>query len=106
MPARLSSFRLLAMAAPHGMLVGGAAGKAAHLVGCESPRRQLPDSDGEHIRGAGRSQTARCSDVEATAAQWINRPIAVGATWVASKPGGFKLRGCTINQSMQRSFTA
>jgi hypothetical protein len=24
----------------------GAAGKAANLVGCESPRRQLPDSDG------------------------------------------------------------
>lgn len=26
--------------------LGGAAGKAANLVGCESPRRQLPDSDG------------------------------------------------------------
>src|SRR4029453_9268598 len=38
MPAGLASFRLLAIASPHGMLVGGAAGKAAHLVGCESPR--------------------------------------------------------------------
>ena len=26
--------------------LGGAAGKTANLVGCESPRRQLPDSDG------------------------------------------------------------
>ena len=26
--------------------LGGAAGKAANLVGCKSPRRQLPDSDG------------------------------------------------------------
>ncbi len=34
--------------------LGGAAGKAANLVGCESPRRQLPDSDGEHIRGTAR----------------------------------------------------
>ena len=47
---------------------GGAAGKAANLVGCESPRRQLPDSDGEHIRGTAREQTVRCSDVKATAA--------------------------------------
>jgi len=29
-----------------GSPLGGAAGKAANLVGCESPRRQLPDSDG------------------------------------------------------------
>ena len=29
-----------------GPALGGAAGKAANLVGCESPRRQLPDSDG------------------------------------------------------------
>ena len=29
-----------------GSTLGGAAGKAANLVGCESPRRQLPDSDG------------------------------------------------------------
>jgi len=29
-----------------GTALGGAAGKAANLVGCESPRRQLPDSDG------------------------------------------------------------
>jgi hypothetical protein len=29
-----------------GVHVGGAAGKAAKLVGCKSPRRQLPDSDG------------------------------------------------------------
>ena len=29
-----------------GTTLGGAAGKAANLVGCESPRRQLPDSDG------------------------------------------------------------
>jgi hypothetical protein len=29
-----------------GPTLGGAAGKAANLVGCESPRRQLPDSDG------------------------------------------------------------
>src|SRR5262245_2516477 len=29
-----------------GSSLGGAAGKAANLVGCESPRRQLPDSDG------------------------------------------------------------
>ena len=48
--------------------LGGAAGKAANLVGCESPRRQLPDSDGEHIRGTAREQTVRRSDVEATAA--------------------------------------
>ena len=48
--------------------LGGAAGKAANLVGCESPRRQLPDSDGEHIRGTAREQTGRCSDVKATAA--------------------------------------
>src|SRR4030095_5100313 len=34
--------------------VGGAAGKAANLVGWKSPRRQLPDSDGEHIRWTGR----------------------------------------------------
>jgi hypothetical protein len=26
--------------------LGGAAGKAANLVGCKSPHRQLPDSDG------------------------------------------------------------
>ena len=38
-------------------LPGGAAGKAANLVGCESPRRQLPDADGEHIRGTAREQT-------------------------------------------------
>ena len=31
---------------PQGPRLGGAAGKAANLVGCESPRRQLPDSDG------------------------------------------------------------
>ena len=34
--------------------VGGAADKAAYLMGCKSPYRQLPDADGEHIRGAGR----------------------------------------------------
>src|SRR5262249_23450536 len=39
LPTRPSSCRLLAMASPHWMLVGGAAGKAAHLVGCASPRR-------------------------------------------------------------------
>ena len=34
--------------------VRGAADKAAHLMGCKSSYRQLPDSDGEHIRGVGR----------------------------------------------------
>jgi hypothetical protein len=52
--------------------LGGAAGKAANLVGCKSPRRQLPDSDGEHIRSAGREQTVICADVNATAAQWMS----------------------------------
>ena len=75
----------------HWMLVGGAAGKAAHLVGCASPRRPWPDADGEHIRGAGREQTVRGSDGEATAAPWINRPIAVGATGVASTHVGLHM---------------
>jgi hypothetical protein len=34
--------------------VRGAADKVAHLMGCKSPYRPLPDADGEHIRGMGR----------------------------------------------------
>ena len=48
--------------------VRGAADKAAYLMGCKSPYRQLPDSDGEHIRGVGRSQPTSGSDVKVTAA--------------------------------------
>jgi hypothetical protein len=52
--------------------VGGAADKAAHLMGWKSPYRQLPDSDGEHIRGMGRQQTMRGSDGKVTAAiRWL-----------------------------------
>jgi hypothetical protein len=46
---------------------------------------------GEHIRGTGREQTVRCSDVKATAAPWVERPTAGGATWVASTPGGLHI---------------
>jgi hypothetical protein len=70
------------------VIVGGAAGKAAHLVGWKAPCRPLPDAGGEHIRWPGREQTVICSDVHATAAPWVERPTAVGAPWVASKPGG------------------
>jgi hypothetical protein len=34
--------------------VRGAANKAAHLGGCKSLYRQLPDADGEHIHCSGR----------------------------------------------------
>ena len=71
--------------------VGGAAGKAAHLVGWKSPCRQLPDAGGEHIRWTGREQPVLGSDGKATAAPWVERPTAVGATWVASKPGGLNI---------------
>ena len=48
--------------------VRGAADKAAYLMGCKSPYRQWPDSDGEHIRGVGRSQPPSGSDGKVTAA--------------------------------------
>jgi hypothetical protein len=65
-------------------------------TGCESngvkvPCRQLPDSDGKHIRRVRRQQLIRCSEVNATAAL-RSSTAAVGTTWVASKPGGLNIK--------------
>ena len=60
-----ASLRLLARLSAS---VRGAADKAAYLMGWKSPYRPLPDSDGEHIRGTGRSQPVRGSDGKVTAA--------------------------------------
>src|SRR5262249_1077928 len=60
-----ASLRLLARLSAS---VRGAADKAAYLMGGKSPDRPLPDSDGQQIRGTGRSQPVRGSDGKVTAA--------------------------------------
>ena len=75
--------------------VRGAADKAAHLMGCKSPYRPLPDADGAHIRGIGRSQPLRGSEGKVTAALWWKPSREERSGWRAH------LRACPSRTGLQ-----